>query len=155
VLFFVLQRIQLATIIPTLYETNLHVAESPMHNTTTMDLIETHAARHGFGLPDARLARVAARRAFVEMKICFMRAAAQVEGSKALELQRQVRLALEITDLWRLRGALFDALPQESHGDVHREEMRQHLESGFHDSDSPLDCTVSSAYATTLAAPLN
>jgi hypothetical protein len=122
-----------------------------MHNTTTLDLIDTHAARHGFGLPDARLARVAARRAFVEMKICFMRAAAQIESANALELQRQVRLALEITDLWRLRGALFDALPQESKGDVHREEMRRHLDSGFQDSDS----SESSAYATTMSTPLN
>ena len=122
-----------------------------MHNTTTMELLDTHAARHGFGLPDARLARVAARRAFVEMKICFMRAAARIEGAKALQLQRDVRMALEITDLWRLRGALFDALPQESHGDAHREEMRRHLESGFHDSDAPM----STSFATTLASPLN
>ena len=122
-----------------------------MHNTTTMELIDTHAARHGFGLPDARLARVAARRAFVEMKICFMRAAARIEGANALQIQREVRMALEITDLWRLRGALFDSLPQESHGDVHREEMRRHLESGFHDSDAPMSTT----FATTLASPLN
>ena len=42
-----------------------------------------HAAAHGHGMPDDRLARMAARRAFVEMKQVFMRAAADVDGTVA------------------------------------------------------------------------
>ena len=103
-----------------------------MMNTSTMDLTDMYAARHGFGLPDERLARLAARRAFVEMKTCFMRAAAQIEGSTGALLQRKVRLAIEVTDLWRLRTALFAALPRDAErAQQCREEMRQQLDSAF------------------------
>ena len=46
-----------------------------------------------FGMPEDRLARMAARRAFVEMKTCFMHAVAEIEGSTGALLQRKVRMA--------------------------------------------------------------
>jgi hypothetical protein len=89
---------------------------------------ERAAAIHGHGLLDARMARVAARRAFVEMKQCFMRAAAEIGGE---ELQRQVRQSAEVTELWRLRSALFGALPRDTVPSELRDELRQHLDSAF------------------------
>ena len=88
------------------------------------------AALHGCGLPEERLARMAARQAFVEMKLCFMGAAAAIEGNTGAHLQRKVRLASEVIDLWRLRAALFAALPPGS-GDAHRQELQQQLEVAF------------------------
>jgi hypothetical protein len=92
---------------------------------------ERAAAIHGHGLLDARMARVAARRAFVEMKQCFMRAAAEIDGDEGGELQRQVRQSTEVTELWRLRSALFGALPRDTVPSELRDELRQHLDSAF------------------------
>ena len=64
----------------------------------------------GFGLPHDRAARVAARRAFVEMKQLFMRAAEQLDHGKGAWLRAQVRAAEEPTDLWVLRNPLLTAL---------------------------------------------
>lgn len=91
------------------------------------------AALHGHSLPEeARMARVAARKAFVEMKQSFMRAAAEVEGEQGRELQLQIRQATEVTELWRVRRALFLALPKDTaRGNRHRGELRQHLDSAF------------------------
>lgn len=82
-----------------------------------------------FGMPEDRLARVAARRAFVEMKACFMRAAAEIEGSTGALLQRKVRLAGEVIELWRLRHAVVAALPLSA--EMHRRELRQQIDSAF------------------------
>jgi hypothetical protein len=78
---------------------------------------------------DERLARVAARRAFVEMKVSFMRSAALVRGSAGPMLQRQVRLATEVDQLCRLSDSLFGALPPDAEG--HRAELQYHLDSVF------------------------
>jgi hypothetical protein len=81
---------------------------------------------------DERLARVAARRAFVEMKVSFMRAAALVRGSGAPLLQRKVRSAAEVAELWRLSDSLFDSLPtHDPMAAAHREEIQYHLDSAF------------------------
>lgn len=81
---------------------------------------------------DERLARVAARRAFVEMKVSFMRAAALVRNSAGPMLQRKVRSAMEVTELWRLRDELFDNLPpQDPAADAQRAEVQYHLDSAF------------------------
>jgi hypothetical protein len=88
------------------------------------------------GMPGDRLARMAARRAFVEMKLCFMRAAAEVPGPTGLWLQRELRLVSEITELWRLRIALFDALPLDTERNrQHRAELQYHLDSAFSEVD--------------------
>lgn len=64
------------------------------------------------GLPAERMARVAARRAFVEMKHIFMRAVAMMKDRKGEWLRHQVRLANEPLDLWLLRGPVLAALRQ-------------------------------------------
>ncbi|QPF73756.1 hypothetical protein G8A07_13030 [Roseateles sp. DAIF2] len=58
--------------------------------------------------------RVAARRAFIELKLGFTRAAAAVPGPDGADLQSQVRHASEPIELWLLRGRLLAALPDET-----------------------------------------
>lgn len=63
------------------------------------------------GRPDERRGRVAARRAFVELKLSFLRAAADLQGDIAHELQHRVRQACEPIELWLLRASILTALP--------------------------------------------
>lgn len=101
-------------------------------NTAMQELTFNHANHlPAFGMPEDRLARMAARRAFVEMKTCFMRAAADIEGSTGALLQRQVRLAGEVIELWRLRHAVLSALPQSQASEMHRQELMQQIDSAF------------------------
>jgi hypothetical protein len=62
------------------------------------------------GMPQDRAARLAARRAFVEMKLLFLRATAPLEDRKGEWLRSQVRLAHDPLDLWLLRGPVLRAL---------------------------------------------
>jgi hypothetical protein len=88
-----------------------------------------------FNLPDERIARIAARRAFVELKLCFMRAAADVDGSLGVRLQQQVRRASEPVQLWQLRAAVLAALlDRHERTPIHRIELRRQLDSIFTDS---------------------
>jgi hypothetical protein len=68
------------------------------------------AALPGAGLPQERLARIAARRAFVDIKRRFIDAVAEVAGQRGQWLRYQIRQAHEPVDLWLLRGAVFSAL---------------------------------------------
>ena len=68
------------------------------------------------GLPQDRAARIAARRAFVEMKLLFMRAAETIPERKGAWLRAQVRLANDPIDLWLLRGPLLGALREDDAG---------------------------------------
>ena len=68
------------------------------------------AALPGAGLPGDRLAQLAARQAFVEMKLVFIDAVALADGRDGAFLRQQVRRAEEPVDLWLLRGPLFEAL---------------------------------------------
>ncbi|MBC7993407.1 MAG: hypothetical protein H7Z15_09225 [Rhizobacter sp.] len=87
---------------------------------------------HAFGMPEDRLARMAARRAFVEMKTCFINAAAEIEGSTGALLQRKVRMAGEVIELWRIRHAVLAALPRhKASTEMHRQELMQQIESAF------------------------
>src|SRR5204862_7931258 len=87
------------------------------------------AASQSFGLPDERLARVAARRAFVEMKHAFMRAAADIDGVIGAMLQRKVRNATEAADLWRLRAVLLASLSStHERTALHRWELHRQLD---------------------------
>jgi hypothetical protein len=89
----------------------------------------------GFGLPDDRLARIAARRAFVELKTSFMRAASDACGPTSELLRRKVRDADEALQLWRLRIALLAALPSDHERTAqHRSELLRQLDSVFPDS---------------------
>jgi len=80
-------------------------------NTAPHEIAQVTAAAHHLGLADERFTRVAARRAFVEMKLCFMRAAADIEGPHAAALREQVRQADEAIELWLMRYDVLDALP--------------------------------------------
>ncbi len=62
------------------------------------------------GMPQERLARLAARRTFVDMKQRFISGTQVVPGQHGQWLRDQVRLAQDPVDLWLLRGAVFDAL---------------------------------------------
>lgn len=101
-------------------------------NTAFAELSFHRAESPAFGMPEDRLARMAARQAFVEMKTCFMRAAAEIEGSSAALLQRQVRQASEVIELWRLRHAVLGALPHgKAEAEMHRRELMLQIDSAF------------------------
>lgn len=89
----------------------------------------------GFGLPEDRLARIAARRAFVELKSGFMSAASEACGPSAERLRRKVRSADEALQLWGLRLALLAALPVDKERSARqRQALLRQLDSVFPDS---------------------
>ena len=89
----------------------------------------------GFGLPEDRLARIAARRAFVELKSSFISAASEVCGPTAELLRRKVRAADQALQLWGLRLALLAALPADEERSAHqRQALLRQLDSVFPDS---------------------
>jgi hypothetical protein len=93
------------------------------------------AVWHVSGTPQERLARVAARRAFVEMKQCFLDAAADFTGSQAVWLRHQLRQAPDVQALWQLHRAVFAALPCDTERGSHwRDQLRQQLEAAFPDA---------------------
>ena len=85
------------------------------------------------GLPGDRAARIAARRAFVDMKQLFLFAAENVEDRKGAWLRAQVRQAEDPLDLWLLRGPLLAALRSgDADGTRHlRAELYRRLDSTF------------------------
>jgi hypothetical protein len=84
------------------------------------------------GLPQDRQARIAARRAFVDLKLLFLRATAQLEDRKGQWLQNQVRLASDPLDLWLLRGPVLRVLSQdERHHRALRAELYRSLDNIF------------------------
>lgn len=93
----------------------------------------------GAGLPSDRAARLAARRAFVDLKLAFTEAVADLPGAEGDWLRHQVRATEEPAALWLLRGAVFEALgalgPVEQRR--RRVALRRGLESVFPDSDLP------------------
>lgn len=76
---------------------------------TAFDTVIDTGFGHG-GMPQDRAARLAARRAFVDMKLLFLRATAPLEDRKGEWLRHQVRLANDPMDLWLLRGPVLRAL---------------------------------------------
>lgn len=105
-------------------------------NTTSLSNVSTPLVQDlvDAGLPADRMARLAARRAFVEMKQLFMRAVAPLRGAKGQWLRDKVRISEDPMDLWLLRGALMAEL-QGSH-DPHCRELRAELYRGI-DSTFP------------------
>ncbi len=104
--------------------------------TLSVDGIAHAAEPHtAFNLPDERIARIAARRAFVELKLCFMRAAADIDGPSGALLQQRVRHTREPVHLWRLCAAVLAGL-RERHErtPLHRLELHRRLDSIFADS---------------------
>jgi hypothetical protein len=107
---------------------------SNLHQTSVGTALHPGMPLPGFGLPEERMARMAAHTAFTELKYSFMRATAEIEGGIGLLLQRQVLLAKEAVELWRLRGAVFAALPLHSERSrLHKAELHQQLDSVFPD----------------------
>lgn len=105
--------------------------------------MQTSSPRHfmpssalpGAGLPGDRMARLAARKAFVELKLGFIDAVSTLSGRDGNWLRQQVRHAEEPVDLWLLRGPLFDALAgagPDSRGA--RLRLRRSLDSLFPDT---------------------
>ena len=113
-----------------------------MEQVATLELSFVPRFQPGFGLPDDQLARIAARRAFVEMKCCFLSAASDIKGASGALLQRQVRCADDVAQLGRLRVALLDALtPTHERTVAHREALQRHVDALFPDS-GPDTCFV-------------
>lgn len=84
------------------------------------------------GMPQDREARLAARRAFVELKTVFLRATAHFDDRKGQWLQNQVRLASEPLDLWLLRGPVLRLLSQDDQQNrALRAELYRSLDSIF------------------------
>ncbi|MDH5339198.1 MAG: hypothetical protein OEW22_05440 [Rubrivivax sp.] len=89
----------------------------------------------GSGLPHDRLARIAARRAFVDLKLSFMHAVDQLDEEHGRWLRDQVRRAHQPEDLLLLRGHVFACLTGTD--DVktsRRRALRRSLDSLFPDS---------------------
>lgn len=88
----------------------------------------------GGGLPGERLARTAARQAFLELKHGFVDAVAALGGGDAGWLQQQLRRAAQPVDLWLLRGPLFDVLGgDEPERRLARQRLSRGLETLFPD----------------------
>jgi len=87
-------------------------------------------------MPGDRGARMAARQAFVDLKLTFLHA---LLGTPDADwLRAQVRAAEEPVDLWLLRAPVFAALAGTS-GDARqrRQQLRRGLDSVFPDLDPP------------------
>jgi hypothetical protein len=94
------------------------------------------AALPGAGLPQDRVARLAARRAFVDLKQSFSLAVADLSGHDGNWLRHQVRAAEEPTDLWLLRAPVFEALAGNAvERRQRRQTLRRSLETVFPDSE--------------------
>lgn len=97
----------------------------------------------GAGLPGDRMAQMAARRAFVALKLSFIEAVADLPEAQGDWLRHQVRGAEEPTDLWLLRTLVFKALsgPSGEHR-RRRQALRRQLDGLFPDSE------IASAFAS-------
>jgi hypothetical protein len=90
----------------------------------------------GPGMPGDRGARLAARQAFVDLKLTFLQA---LDGTSSSDwLCAQVRAAEEPVDLWLLRAPVFAALAgTDTARRQRRLVLRRGLDSMFPDLDPP------------------
>jgi hypothetical protein len=79
------------------------------------------------------MARLAARRAFVELKLAFLQALDTSRGAQAAWLRSQVRQAEEPVDLWLLRATAFEVLAGPERKPL-RHALRRALDGLFPDS---------------------
>lgn len=90
----------------------------------------------GAGLPGDRGARLAARQAFVSLKLTFLEALELLPNADWLRVQ--VRAAEEPVDLWLLRAPVFAALTGvDTEQRSRRQMLRRSLDSMFPDLDGP------------------
>lgn len=102
----------------------------------------TAAQPRDAGLPGDRAARMAARRAFVDLKQTYLLALAGVTDGQGNWLRTQVRAAEEPVDLWLLRAPVFAAL---AGAEPERRRCRQMVRRGL---DSVFaDCEPASNFA--------
>ena len=88
------------------------------------------------GLPGDRGARLAARQAFVDLKLTYLQSLLDVAGAEWL--CGQVRGAEEPVDLWLLRAPVFAALQGADIDHRRRRQLlRRGLDSMFPDLDPP------------------
>lgn len=103
----------------------------------------------GAGLPHDRLARLAARRVFVDLKATFMAAVASLPGPQGSWLRVQVRGAEEPVDLWLLRAAVLQALNQhDAAARTWRLQLKRSLDQIFPDSANAALGTGFGAFAS-------
>jgi hypothetical protein len=97
----------------------------------------TRAAAHAcIGMPGDRHARLAARRAFVELKQTFLQSLADLEEPRFDGLRHQVRGTEEPLELWLLRAPVFAALSRpEPDFRRRRQLVRRALDAVFHDGE--------------------
>ncbi len=89
----------------------------------------------GAGLPGDRGARLAARQAFVSLKLSFLDALETVPTAEWLRVQ--VRAAEEPVDLWLLRAPVFAALGRmDADSRSHRQRLHRSLDSIFPDLET-------------------
>ena len=113
----------------------------------------TPAPIEGFGMPQDRLARLAARRAFVELKQDFMIASAGLPGHRGEWLRDRVRRAEDPYTLWQLRHSLFAALDgNDSDTCTIRHALKTGLDTLFCESDNGPASTNSLPLQTTSTA---
>jgi hypothetical protein len=104
----------------------------------------TDSVIEGCGMPQDRLARLAARRAFVELKQDFMIASAGLPGHRGEWLRDRVRKAEDPYTLWQLRHSLFTALDgNDPDTCTIRHALKTSLDTLFCDSDSAIASTTS------------
>ena len=90
----------------------------------------------GAGLPSDRLARIAARRTFVGLKLVFHDALVTCSGPRADWLREQIRAAEDPSDLWLLRAPMFSELADPSPEQrARRQDLRRALATLFPDPE--------------------
>jgi hypothetical protein len=97
----------------------------------------TPATLRGAGMPGDRGARIAARQAFVDLKLTYLQALQEVPGTDWL--RALARGAEEPVDLWLLRAPVFAALEgADPDRRSRRQLLRRGLDSVFPDLDEAL-----------------
>lgn len=96
----------------------------------------TATALPGAGLPHDRMSRLAARRAFVDLKTVFIAAVTEIPGRHGDWLRSQIRAAEEPVDLWLLRAPVLQTLASRDEAATRwRRQLRSSLETLFPDCE--------------------
>lgn len=111
---------------------DISVKMAPRASTVMSASLSSQPSSPKAGLPHERLARIAARRAFVEMKQSYMDAVADIAGATAPLLQHKVRRASEPWELWSLRAVILASLASgHERTPSHRMKLEREFDSIF------------------------